>query len=42
MSFPVQACVVADRAYRTSEDFLAEVAAATTTTLECVVRADTE
>jgi hypothetical protein len=42
MSFPVQACVVADRAYRTPEDFLTEIAAAPVTTVECTVRADTD
>jgi hypothetical protein len=39
LTFPVAATVVADRPYRTPEDFLAEVAAASTTTLECRARA---
>jgi Protein of unknown function (DUF3891) len=42
LSFPVEASVVADRAYRTPEDFLAEIAAATPTILECTVRADAD
>jgi hypothetical protein len=39
MTFPVDATVVPDRPYRTSEEFLAEVARATPTTLECRARA---
>jgi hypothetical protein len=38
MSFPVQACVVADRAYRSPEDFLEAVADAPATTIECRAR----
>lgn len=38
-TFPLAACTVPDRPYRTPEEFLAEVADSTPTTLECVVRA---
>jgi hypothetical protein len=42
MAFPVLGCIVEDRPYRTPEDFLSSVAAASTVTLDCVVRADTD
>jgi len=41
LSFPVTACVVTDRPYRNPEDFLAEIAAAAVTTLDCSVSAFT-
>lgn len=39
MSFPLAACVVADRRYRSPEDFLAAVAGAPAMTIECRARA---
>jgi hypothetical protein len=41
MTFPVDAAVVPDRPYRTPEEFLAAVADATPTALECRARAGT-
>ena len=38
LTFPVAACVVPDRRYRSPEDFLEVVAAAGTTTIECRAR----
>jgi len=42
LCFPLAACVVPDRRYRSPEDFLEAVAAAEVTTLDCRVRADRE
>jgi hypothetical protein len=41
MTFPVTACLVPDRPYRSPEDFLEAVAAAGTTTIECRARSGT-
>lgn len=41
MTFPLAACIVRDRHYRSPEDFLEEVAAAGPTTIECRARSGT-